>query len=62
MIYFGVNQETSALGTCLKSLNNFLNDPASMDVSVQPLHIYSDMSPSFRILLCYQVGWYKADS
>ena len=32
-----------------------------MDVSGQPLHKYSDMSPSFRMLLCHQVGWYKAD-
>ena len=33
-----------------------------MDVSGQPLHKYSDMSPSFRILLCHWVGWYKTDS
>ena len=51
MIYFGVNQETSALGTCLKSLNNFLNDPASMDVSGQPLH----KSICLLVLECYYV-------
>ena len=32
-----------------------------MDVSGQPLRNYSDMSPSFRMLLCHQVGWHKAD-
>ena len=53
MIYFGVNQETSALGTCLKSLNYFLNDSASMDVSVQPLHIYIVIC--LLVLECYYV-------
>ena len=50
MIYFGVNQETSALGTCLKSLNYFLNDSASMDVSVQPLHKWWEGCWNFKLI------------
>ena len=43
--------KTSGLWTCLKSLNNFLNDPASMDVSGQPLH----KSICLLVLECYYV-------
>ena len=41
----------SGLGTCLKSLNNFLNDPASMDVIGQALHKYICL----LVLECYYV-------
>ena len=43
--------KTSGLWTCLKSLNNFLNDPASMDVSGQSFHKYICL----LVLECYYV-------